>query len=247
MRHLRLTLGLVASVGAFALAASPALASEFFASKEGKTNGSSETVQAFKFGAFKIKCAKVSTTGAVNAGSETTYATKIKYAKCLTEARIGTKPIFLASHFVTPLAIEYHANGFVETGSETTEVEGEAVVTGGSAEIKVNTGKTAEFANSECHLRWPAQTIPLKAEKHPEEPYSSATYANATRPHAVSKTFPEGLQHYIVISNEFKGIKYELEGEPCETWGKEEGPEGGGGTYTGSFPQYLSGGNLEFH
>jgi hypothetical protein len=62
----------------------------------------------------------------------------------------------------------------------------------------------------------------------------------------VNKSFPDGLRHYIVISNSFKGIKYELEGEPCEEWGKEEGPEGGGGTYTGSFPQILGMGNLEF-
>ena len=62
----------------------------------------------------------------------------------------------------------------------------------------------------------------------------------------MTKNFPDGLQHYIVITNSFKGIKYELEGEPCEEWGKEEGPEGGGGTYFGSFPQILIGGNLEF-
>jgi len=49
----------------------------------------------------------------------------------------------------------------------------------------------------------------------------------------VNKTFPTGIQNGIEFSNEFKQIHYELEGEPCETWGKEEGSEAVNGTYTG--------------
>ena len=181
-------------------------------------------------------------------GGSETYATAIKYSRCLTSAFIGStkRQIFLPTRWLTPLAVEYHANGFVETGGELEEVEGKAVIARGSAELKVNTGKTEEFEKSECHLSWPEQTIPLKAIKNPEGEFSSATYSNEAAPHKVNKNFPDGLQHYIVISNTFKGIKFELEGEPCEEWGKEEGPEGGGGTYTGSFPQFLTGGNLEF-
>ena len=59
--------------------------------------------------------------------------------------------INLATSFKTPLAIEYHANGFVETGSEIEEVEGSAVVSGGVAEIKIATGKTEE--GHSVHLR----------------------------------------------------------------------------------------------
>ncbi|MEA2153727.1 MAG: hypothetical protein QOI18_1960 [Solirubrobacteraceae bacterium] len=248
MRHLRLGLGLLATTSAFAFAAVPAMAQEFIASREGATHGVSETEQLFKFGAFKIKCQKASAKGAVAAGSSSTYATSIKYAKCLTSAFVGgTKhQIFLGTKWLTPLAIEYHANGFVETGSELEEVEGAAVLKGGTAVLKINTGRTEEFSKSECQLSWPEQTIPLKAAKAPEGEYSSATYTNASMPHLVNKNFPDGQQHYIVISNSFKGIKYEFEGEPCEEWGKEEGPEGGGGTYFGSFPQILGMGNLEF-
>jgi hypothetical protein len=233
-------------MSAFAFGAAPALAHEFIASKAGLTHGAEESEQAFKFGAFKIKCQKASAKGSVAAGPSQTYATAVKYAKCLTTAKVGTHVIFLGTRWLTPLAIEYHANGFVETGSELEEVEGKAVIAGGSAEIKVNTGKTEEGTRSECHLSWPEQTIPLKAVKAPEGEYSSATYTNAANPHLVTKNFPDGLQHYIVITNSFKGIKYEFEGEPCEEWGKEEGPEGGGGTYSGTFPQLLGNGNLEF-
>lgn len=246
MRHWRKSIGLAVAVCAFALAATPALAHEFIASKEGKTTGVTESEQKFKFGPFKIKCLKANAKGAVAAGSSETYATAIKYAKCLTSAKVGTHEIFLGTRWLTPLAIEYHANGFVETGGELEEFEGKAVIAPGSAELKINTGRTEEFEKSECHLSWPEQTIPLKAVKNPEGEYSSATYSNEAVAHKVNKNFPDGLQHYIVISNTFKGIKFELEGEPCEEWGKEEGSEGVGGTYTGSFPQFLVGGNLEF-
>jgi hypothetical protein len=246
MRHIRLTLGLIASVCAFAVAASPALAHEFVASKAGKIHGAAESEQLFKFGGIKIKCQKASAVGKVAGGSTNTFATLVKYAKCLTTAKVGTHEIFIATKWVTPLAVEYHANGFVETGSMVSEIEGRTVLAGGSAVIKINTGRTEEFEKSECHLSWLPQTIPVKAINSPEEEFSAAKYTNAANPHLVTKVFPDGLQHYIVVTNEFKGIKYELEGEPCETWGREEGAEGFGGTYNGSFPELLTGGNFEF-
>ncbi len=246
MRHLRLTLGLAAGVCAFLLAASPALAHEFTASKAGRVAGTVEATQTFKFGPFKVTCEKASAKGAVAAGGAPTFATSIKFSKCTTEGKIGSKPIKLPTHFLTPVAIEYHANGFVESGSELEEVEGVAVLKGGSAELKVYTGVTEEHEKSRCEIVWEEQTIPLKAERKPELEYSAVTYSNETRPETNLKKFPEGLQHYIKVSNAFKGIKYEFDGEPCEEWGKEEGSEGGGGTYTGAFPQILAGGNFEF-
>jgi hypothetical protein len=247
MRHLKLTLGVAVSVCAFALAASPALAGEFVASNTGKTSGTSESEQHFKFGSITIICHKTSAKGAVVAGSSSTYASSIKFTKCLTSAKVGTHSIFLASRFLTPLAIEYHQNGFVEVGSETEENAGTLTVIGGSAEMWLNTGRTEEFEKSECHLRWEAQTLPLKATKEPEGAFSAATYTNITRPHTVAKNFPLGVQNGIEFSNSFKGIHYELEGEPCESWGKEEGSEAVNGSYTGAFPQWLGNGMLEFH
>ncbi|HEX3433361.1 MAG TPA: hypothetical protein VHT25_04780 [Solirubrobacteraceae bacterium] len=251
MRHFKIAVGLAAV--ALTVSATPALAHEFKASIAGKTHGVALSEQVFKFGPFKIKCQKASAKGLVAAGSSKTYAASVKYAKCLTSALIGASKkheIFLGTRWLTPLSVEYHASGFVETGDgELEEEAGKAVIAGGSAELKVNTGKTSEGTRSECHLSWPEQTIPIKAAhaKNPEEEeFSAASYTNESSPKPVSAKFPDGLQHSIVISNSFKGIKFELEGEPCEEWGKEEGPEGGGGTYVGSFPQILTGGNLEF-
>ncbi len=248
MRRFRMTIGLVAALAALAVGAAPALAGEFVASKAGKTTGLSESEQHFEFGPFKIKCAKAKANGKVAAGSSSTFAVSISFKKCLAEARLGlgSREIFLGTKFLTPLAIEYHSNGFVETGSEIEEVGGVAVVSGGSAELKVNTAKNEEGVHTECHIRWPEQTIPIKAIKEPEGEFSEATFTNATIPHLMNMNFPTGEQHIIVFENTLKKFKYEYEGEPCEEFGREEGPEAGDGRYTGSFPQVLMGGNLEF-
>ena len=236
MRHLKLTLGVAVSVAlsacAFAMAATPALAGEFVASSSGKVAGTEESTQEFKFGAVKMRCFKIKGNGEVVAGSSPTYTTAIKFAKCLTTAKIGRHDIFLATRWLTPLTITYHNNGFVETGA--------------TAEVKINMGKTEEFEKSECHIRWPAQTIPVRAIAKPEEPYEEASYENVSRAHTVSRLFPTGIQNGIEIHNTIKGIHFEYEGEPCEEWGREEGPEGSGGQYTGSLPQYLGSGNFEF-
>jgi hypothetical protein len=236
MRHLKLTLGVAVSVAlsvcAFAVAATPALAGEFVASNTGKVAGAEESTQEFKFGAVKMRCFHVKGNGEVVAGSSTTYTSTIKFTRCLTTAKIGKHEIFLPTKWLTPMIVTYHNNGFVETGA--------------TAEVKINMGKTEEFEKSECHIRVPPQTIPTRAINKPTEPYEEATYENVSRAHNVSRTFPTGIQNGIDIHNEFKGIHFEYEGEPCEEWGREEGPEGAGATYTGSFPQYLSTGNFEF-
>jgi hypothetical protein len=247
MRHVKLGFGFASAVCALAIAAAPALAHEFTASKTGKIHGKSTTEQNFKFGPFKITCEKATAKGTVAAGSTSTLATTVKFAGCTDEVKFGTKPAHVPTHFLTPLVIAYHANGFVETGSETEEVEGEAVLAGGEAEIKVYTGVLpGEHEQSRCTILWPEQTLPLKAVKKPEGEYSAATYSNESTPSSNLKKFPGGFQHSLLVTNALKGIKFEFEGEPCEEWGKEEGSEGGGGTYFGSFPELLGGGNLEF-
>ena len=55
MRHFRMTLGLAAVACVFAVAATPALAHEFTASKTGKTKGATEEEQNFKLGPIKSR------------------------------------------------------------------------------------------------------------------------------------------------------------------------------------------------
>jgi hypothetical protein len=239
-----MTVLLAVTACSLAVAATPALAHEFVASKEGKTHGTTESTQLLKFGPFKVTCLKASANGFVAAGPSKTYATVVKFGKCQTRAQVGVKEIKLATKFLKPLAIEYHANGFTETGGELEEEEGKAVIGGGSAELKINTGQTEEFKKSECHVSWPAQSLPLKG-KTPEEEFSYASFSNEEMAHKMSAAFPDGIQHFITINNALKGIKVTFEGEPCEEWGKQGGEESTG-QYTGSFPQILYGGNLEF-
>jgi len=240
-------MGVVGALCTFAVAATPALAHEFTASKTSTTTGKAESKQELKFGPFKITCFKVRDKGAQAEGSSTTLTVAVRFNLCSDEVKFGIHPAFVPTRFLTPLAVTYHANGYVETGSEIEEFEGSAELAGGTAEIKVNTGVIqGTTEKSQCTIHWPAQTLPLKAIKKPAGEYSIATYSNTTAPKPVSKAFPDGLQHSIEISNEFEGIKYEFEGEPCEEWGKKETAEGGAGTYLGSFPVLLVGGNLEF-
>lgn len=257
MRHARLTLGLAACVCAFVLAVSPALAHEFVASKSGALKGvaqqgsSKETIigpntQEIKLGTFKVYCNKTVATGSVLAGATKTFTSTVKFNWCWTPVKYGNHTGAVAVHMAAPLVIEYHANGFVEIGSETEEVEGSVVLKGGEAEMKLSTGVNEEFEKSRCFVKWKEQTLPAKAEKKPELEYSSVVFSNATLPSTKTKKFPDGFQHYIKVSNSFKAIHYEYEGEPCEEWGKGEEEEGGGGTFVGSFPQVLMGGNFEF-
>jgi hypothetical protein len=247
MRHVRLCVVLVGALCALATAAAPALAHEFTASRTGKTKGKSETEQKFKFGPFRITCESVADKGEQAAGSSSTLALALRFGHCTDEIKFGTKPAFVPARFLTLLAVEYHANGYVETGSELEEFEGSATLSGGEAEIKVYTGVIpGEHEKSRCTIHWPEQTIPLKAVKKPEAEYSAATYSDVATPSSSIKKFPDGFQHSITIANSLKGIKFVFEGEPCEEWGKEEGEEGGAGTYTGTFPVFLNAGNLEF-
>ncbi len=257
MRHQRKIVGLIATACVLALAAAPALAHEFVASKSGKLKGVAEegsskettigpNTQEMKLGTFKVYCNKAIAKGAATEAASKTFATSVKFSWCWTPVKFGAHTGAVAVHMVAPLAIEYHANGFVETGSELEEVEGSVTLKGGEAEFKANTGVNVEFEKSTCTIKWIEQTIPIKAEKKPELEYSSATFSNEETPATSLKKFPDGFQHFIKVSNSFKGIKYEYEGEPCEEWGKGEEETGGGGTYTGSFVQVLNAGNFEF-
>ena len=236
---------------AFALAATPALAHEFIASKTGKTTRHrAKPNRRSNSGRSKSNAEKASAKGAVAAGSSRTYATSIKYAKCMTdgENRQPKRRSYCRRNSLTPLAVEYHANGFVETGSEIEEVEGKAVLAGGIGGTQSQHRRKPKNTKVQMQHLWPEQTIPLKADKRTgRRILVGHVHQRTGDPKPVErKTSPRpqtALHHH---RNSFKGIKYEFEGEPCEEWGKEEGPEGGGGTYFGSFPQILTAGNLEF-
>ncbi len=230
MRHLRTPVGLIAIVCAFAVTAAPALAKEFVASKLGNTRGTNVGTQEFKFGIFKITCEHAGEKGSVTALTSKTLYDVVKLGRCVTEAKIGGKPFFLKTTFRTPVDFEYHANGFTETGAESeSEV---ALVAAGAVEVKV--------AAIKCVITWPAQTVPLKAERKPEEEYSSVLYSNEEAPTTRLGMFPTGFQKKLLISNELKGMEYSYTEGQCEEYEKE----GKSATYKGTLRDELVGGDL---
>jgi hypothetical protein len=256
MRYPRLGLALAAAGCVLAVAAAPALGAtkkEFYASPMGNsTKGVGVGTQSLTFGAIKIFCQKAGTKGKQGASPLPTFGTEIHFSMCHTEAKIGAHPIQLATHFKTPLVVEYHNNGFVETGSETVEEEGSLKLAGGTVELLISGG-----SKFKCEISWPEQTLPLRATKFPEEEYSAASYKNVEAEHTVTKVFTEGKQDRLQIENAFKAIKFEYiapnaeaeeaaGAEPCNTWGKEKGPEGRGGRYSGTLEEQVTGGDLEF-
>ena len=167
------------------------------------------------------------------AGAQQTLFSEEKLRACTTEAKLGGNPIFLKTKFVTPLDVEYHANGFVEIGSEGEEVEiGNTTLKGGTVELKIKTLK--------CVIKLPEQTLPKAAEKKPGGEFEAATYSNEEEEKGKHKF------NKLSIFNEWKGIHFEYGQGQCEEFKTSE-EELHSGRYEGELIEEVPmGGNLEF-
>ncbi|HYM46141.1 MAG TPA: hypothetical protein VES65_08295 [Solirubrobacteraceae bacterium] len=229
-------------MGALAIAATPALAHEFTASSVGPTKGKGEE-QLLQLGPFKVLCEKAVTKGQVTETSSSTLVTEVKYGHCgdVEGPKFAGHAVEYGASFRTPVIFEYHANGVVNNGSETEEVK----IKGGAVLLLINGGPKFK-----CTLTWPSQTIPLRAVKKPLEEYSAAVYSNEEVETGRLKKFPPlGIQHRLLIENEFKGMEYSYKGVGCNGWTSPivEETKGKNGSYIGSFEEELVNGNLEFH
>jgi hypothetical protein len=268
MRYPRLALALAAAGCVLAIAAAPALGAtkkEFYGTPiGGKTKGLNTGIQELRFGPVHVFCGRAVSKGVLGASPSPVFNSSIRFSACHTEAKIGAHPIPLATTFLTPLVVEYHHNGFVETGSETVEEEGTLKLSGGTVELRINAGPAFK-----CEIRWPEQILPFRAKIRPEEEFSAAIYTNVEAEHAITKAFPEGKQDRLLIENFFKGINFEYvspneakeieeaekrkeTADPCSQWGVNgekppgPGPIGHGGRYFGAIEQQVTGGELEF-
>jgi hypothetical protein len=258
MRHFRRNLALGVVVCAFGGGVTPAMAHQFTASKKAHVISEAEPVltrgrgvgniaevtingktyefkEEFIFGGNKIRCAKASTTGKVTEPEFKTLTVFVKFSECKTEVKAGQITYYIATSFNEgkPVTFAYHVNGFVELG---TEVETEVALSGGAASFKISGGL--------CTLSWPAQTVPTKAIKHPEEEFSAAVYSNEFILSARPSLFPpNGEQEKLLIANEFKGMKFEYEGGQCSELDKTTS---NAGKFFGNIQEEVSGGNLGF-
>ncbi len=273
MRSFKTAAGMVATIGALAACAAPATAHQFTASRlpkplseaePGKTKGhgigstelgGTERSQELKFGVFYIVCAaktsgKTIDEGAVSWATSLTFATEVKFEKCLTRTNFngflaGTKTTFNVNPETKksePIKFVYHVNGFVQLGTGETE-----------SEVEVGAG-TASFsiAGKICKIDWPRQTVPAKAVNKPEEPYSAASYSSEEVPveEKELKKFPSGFQTKLLIANDFKNMEWFYEEGQCLGEGgfEEAAKQEAGKTalYKGSFEEELTLGNLGF-
>jgi len=244
MRHLRIMFGVALTACTFAVATAPALAKPVFKAwstekvysetEPGTVKGVSTTEQEFNFGGMIVKCPKALISGQVTWTFSKTLANVVKFAKCSTIAHEGPgKELLLTTTFKSPVDFVFHANGFAEVG---TEFEGEVEISGGEVEMRVS------GVRGKCVIGWPAQTIPVKAVKHPEEEFSAAEYSvNEVPKPLLPKRFPSGFQNKLVINNEFKGLHWEVV-EGCENFTVTKGPSG---KYNGGLEEEVVRGNLE--
>jgi hypothetical protein len=263
MRHIKAACGLVVAVGALCATAAPALANSknFVANIPGKTispekpakaQGKTEEPQVFKFGPkFTIKCQQspfpenreagktALTKATITEPVSTELEVAIKFQKCGRYAT-GTSEEFTPASIKGKLTVIYHVNGF---GELTGNGEGEELEYGKEPHVEVLETAVAIKVTpaKQCTIIIPAQTVPVKAIKHPEEEFSSAVYSNEFA--GTSKKGFNGEKESLVIANEFKKLKYRFAEETqCGVeQPKEQGTEG---TYTGSLNLEIPTGNL---
>src|SRR4030081_1808002 len=188
MRKIRLVGGLAVAVCVLAVSAAPALAHQFVASKTGKTVGKGfeeiivekgvapefepAKMQEWRLGAFRILCYKATGTGEVTETASETFTTTTKYSKCGWYPQSNNTLHVAAAFSKTGITVIYHANGYTEAVGNGEGEEYEFKKTEGlesAAYIKISSTKL-------CKIVIPAQTIPVRAIKHPEDEYTSSLF-----------------------------------------------------------------------
>jgi hypothetical protein len=249
MRH-RTILGIVVALCVCAISASPALAGPVFkATKVGaeftetepgksKTHSIEEELQNFKFGPFHIQCPLAVGHGKVSSEVSKTFYSEIEFKKCYTLAKIEEQTIHLPTYFKAPVDIEWHANHWAEVGSES------------ESELRILNSQTITMGVPAIHCKifWPAQAVPIRAEKNPEgTKFGMVKYENIEveklgKGEKILPQFPSGFQKQVIIENELKEMEYSLAGGQCEEFSKTEGKNS---RYKGRLKAVVVGGDLE--
>ncbi len=264
MRHVKLVGGLAAAICVLAVAAAPAGAHQFTANKLGKSVGRGfeeipvekgvtppfepARMQEWKLGTFRILCYKARLNGEVTEQVAEVFTTTIHFINCGWYPQRNT--LHVAAIFSKEgLTVRFHANGYTEAvgeGSGEVYEFKKAEVLETAAYVKINATKL-------CKIVIPEQTIPVKAIKHPEDPYSSAIYSDLEVEATNKHFFPSGKQKRIAIANDFKNLKFKYAGEgtQCATAPEfekqaEEGGGGVAGAYKGSVEAWIPNGDLSF-
>jgi hypothetical protein len=242
MRHSRIMSvpALAVAVCALAVVAAPASAHQFTASAVNKTfplktKGEGLGTQAFKFGKIEVECSVAQDKGAIAESPAQLLKVEVSYKECESHTKFYGQESAPVIRFKSKVEYLYHANGYVEVGTEGTP---------GSMEVGPGTIEIAIQHTGGCKVLVPKQTVPVKAVKDPDEEYSAAAFSNEEVPAESLKKFPSGFQHRLTVADEFKGMEFEIEEAGlCENFEKTEFK---GGKYTGELQVEVGAGNLGF-
>ncbi len=246
MRHVKMAMGIAAAVCAFGAASVTAASAHTFKASKGNgvtispgtpasTAGRGVGESTFKFGGIKINCATAKAKGKVSSEEFKEFASEVHYSECFTEIKFGKEEVAQAKTKFPAVTYVFHANGFVETGTETEEEEGEVHISGGEVAVVVSGLK--------CVVTWPAQTVPTKAIKQPEGEFNAVAFGNEEVANPKVKLFPSGFQKKVVVSTELKKMEYSVEGGACESFEKTEGHSG---LQNGTLVEEVKSGNLSY-
>jgi hypothetical protein len=261
MSKTKMLLGLAAAVCTLAVTAVPAMGHAFVASKTGKLVGKGfeeiprvekgefrefepERMQEWHFGSFDVLCYSESTKGEMTSTSTEELTLNMKFGACGWYPKPAVNLHTGASWSKEGITVKFHANGWVETLENGEEVEFKGEIMPSAAYIKVS-GKI-------CKIEILAQTLPVKAIKHPTEEFSEVLYSNFTSPLGkASKEFPNAEQEEILLTNMWKSIKYKYGGEGTQCTNPEGGGGSGGegasnGAYKGQTYVKLVSGNIKY-
>jgi len=243
MRRLLLAPVLAASV--MSIAAAPALAHKkaqaavahkFTGSEAVEVRAKGTSEQDFTFGPFEVSCEKAKSlkgSGTATWPSQNLFV-QMKFSGCEAVAALhGMEELELKAKFLTPVSLNYNANGFVEFGSGGT-INGGKLEGAGEVEIAVS-------GAIKCTIDVEPGIFPIRAEKKPEEQYEAATYKVEEFPFEKGKK--TGIQDKLAIGTTLAKMPYELEGEFCEALSKTEGRSG---AYSGSLQAELPKASLGF-
>src|ERR1700677_1755192 len=125
MRRVRIMSGLAAMVCVLAVTAIPASAHQFTASAVNKTfplktKGEGLGTQVFKFGKIEVECSVAQDKGAIAESPSQLLKVEVSYKECESHTKFYGQESAPVIRFKSKVEYLYHANGYVEVGTEGT-------------------------------------------------------------------------------------------------------------------------------
>lgn len=230
MRGLRAAVPSVVALAVGLVVTAAAGAHQFTGERPGEPRVDGVASQQFYFKPFTITCERARSvkSGNVMSFPSPTLYVSVKYSDCTTAAGTlhGHEQRPIKTRFSDPVDLEYHANGFVESGAGSES----------KSEIKNASAVEIVFDRARCVISWPPQTTPSQALQNPIEEFDAATFEHEEIEYGPPEF--EADKDGVRIHNDLTGMSYTLEGALC---GDIEPAEADTGAYTGILVAELPG------